>query len=176
VEAKTIVDLGANVGFATVALAARHPGARFVCVEPDASSRALLARNLHLNGVDAVVLAAAVVGTPGRYAVAPGRAPASNRVHASPAGAVEGITVAEVLARGGLDTVDLLKVDIEGAEAEVFAGAAEWASRVQAVIAELHEPFGLDDADALLAPHGFERTELPAGVRFRQVYLWLRRG
>jgi FkbM family methyltransferase len=173
-EARAVLDLGANVGFATVALAARHPGARFACVEPDPETVALLEQNVRLNGVDAVVIGAAVVGAPGRYELAAGRAPASNRVQASDAGAVEGVTVAEVLARAGLESVDLMKVDIEGAEAGVFASAAEWAPRVGAVIAELHPPLGVSEADRLLTPHGFKRVALPQGLRFRDVTLWIK--
>jgi FkbM family methyltransferase len=175
-DARTIVDLGANVGFAAVALATRHPHARFVCVEPDPQSSALLQRNLELNGVDAVVLRAAVVGEPGRYAVAAGPAPASNVVERAAGGPVEGITLIDVFARGGVDHVDLLKVDIEGAEAGVFEAAAEWAPRVAAVVAELHAPFRVDQADQLLAPHGLTRIQLPPRLRFRDVVLWRRPG
>ena len=173
VPVRTVVDLGANVGFAAVALAARYQGARIVCVEPDAESFALLERNLALNGVDAVALRAAVAGASGRrFSVSAGSAPASNRVVAAADGPVEGVTVAELLARAQVGEVDLRKVDIEGAEAEVFADAASWAPRVGAVIAELHEPFGVADADRLLGAFGFARVPLPSGVRFRDVVLW----
>ena len=40
-----------------------------------------------------------------------------------------------------LDFVDLLKVDIEGAEREVFASPAAWIERVGVIIIELHDRF-----------------------------------
>lgn len=43
---RTVLDLGANVGYATLALRRRYPDARFVCVEPDAETRRLLRFNL----------------------------------------------------------------------------------------------------------------------------------
>jgi FkbM family methyltransferase len=171
----SILDLGANVGFAAVSLAARHPGAHLVCVEPDPESFALLERNLALNHIEAAVYRAAVVGEPGRYAVASGAAPASNRVFRSAAGEIDGITVGEALGRAGLERVDLMKIDIEGAEAGVFADARDWAPRVRAIIAELHAPYGVADADALLALHGFELVPLPDGARFCDVTLWVSR-
>ena len=52
---------------------------------------------------------------------------------------VEGITVAEVMRRFGLDRVGLLKVDIEGAEADVFQHAEGWLDRVDAIMVETHD-------------------------------------
>ena len=171
---RSVLDLGANVGYAAVALSARHPGARFACVEPDRESFALLERNLALNHVDAVVVRGAVAGAPGRFSVASGDAPASNRAVADPGGDIEGVTVGEVLTRAGFESVDLIKVDVEGAEAEVFADVGSWEAQVRAIVAELHAPFGVADADALLAPHGYTRVSLPAGIRFRDVTAWVR--
>lgn len=173
-DVRAIADLGANVGFAAVVLAARYRGASFVCVEPDAESFALLERNLALNGVDAVALRAAVGGSPGRLSIAPGDVPASNRVVADSRGDIEGVTVGDVLARAGLQAVDVMKLDIEGGEADVLADAASWAPRVRAVVAELHAPFGAADADRMLSPHGFALVPLPGGVRFRDVTAWIR--
>lgn len=173
----TVVDLGANVGFATVALAAHHPGARFVCVEPEAESRALLASNLALNGVQAEVVGAAVSGSAGgRFAISHGRAPGSDSVVAATGGAVEGLTVASLLDRAGWGDVDLMKIDVEGAEWGVFSDAAAWAGRVRAIIGELHPVSNASAAraDGLLAPHGFRRVALPVGIRFADVCLWIR--
>jgi FkbM family methyltransferase len=172
----SVLDLGANVGFAAVALAVRYPAARFVCVEPDAESRRLLEENLSSNGLDAEVIAAAVTGSPGRVAVEHGRAPGSDRVVPAPAGEIEGLTVAELLDRAGWETADLMKIDVEGAEWGVFSDAAAWAGRVRAVIGELHpvSEASAARADALLAPHGFRRVSLPDALRFRDVCCWIR--
>jgi FkbM family methyltransferase len=171
---ETILDLGANVGFATLALAASHPGARFVCVEPEPETRRLLRENVSRNGIDAQVIGAAVVGTPGSYRVVPGRAPASSTVESAVSGGIDGITVASLLADVGIETVDLMKIDVEGAEWGVFDTAAEWAANVRALIGELHPPSEAARADALLAPHGFQRLALPDGLRFRDVCCWVR--
>jgi len=38
-----------------------------------------------------------------------------------------------------LDKIDILKIDIEGAEKEVFADTSSWIEKVDAIIVELHE-------------------------------------
>jgi FkbM family methyltransferase len=40
--------------------------------------------------------------------------------------------------------IDILKCDIEGAEAELFADCADWIGRVRAVVAELHGDYRID--------------------------------
>ena len=40
-----------------------------------------------------------------------------------------------------LDGIDLLKIDIEGAEREVFEDTSAWIGRVRSLIVELHEHF-----------------------------------
>lgn len=173
---RRVLDLGANVGFATVALALRHPAARFVCVEPEEESRSLLAANLSSNGISGSVIAAAVAGAHGEFAVTHGRAPGSDSVVASAGGGVQGVTVPELLDGAGWEGADLMKIDVEGGEWGVFADAASWAPRVRAVIGELHpvSDASVARADRLLGPCGFVRVALPDSLRFRDVCLWVR--
>jgi hypothetical protein len=49
-----------------------------------------------------------------------------------------GITIDEAMAALRSDWVDILKIDIEGAEAEVFSGAVGWLARVGTVAVEIH--------------------------------------
>jgi hypothetical protein len=47
-----------------------------------------------------------------------------------------------LLDQAGFHHVDILKIDIEGAELEVFSnGAEEWLSRVNLIIIETHDRF-----------------------------------
>ena len=39
----------------------------------------------------------------------------------------------------GIDHIDLLKIDIEGAEREIFRDPSSWIGKVDALIVELHE-------------------------------------
>lgn len=160
----TVVDLGANVGYATLRLSARYPEARLVCVEPAAGTRALLADNVARNRLEAQVFGVAVVGEPGTYAVDTAGHFGGSRVRATMGAGIEGITLVELLDRAGVDVVDLLKVDIEGREGELFDQASRWAPRVRTIVAELHDGLTHGDAERRLSRHGFRRLVLRRGL------------
>jgi hypothetical protein len=64
------------------------------------------------------------------------------------------IGMKDMLDRHAIDQVDILKVDIEGAERELFADScAEWIGRVKRVYIEFHE--GTFFIDGILRRHGF---------------------
>ncbi|MFL5831938.1 MAG: FkbM family methyltransferase [Solirubrobacteraceae bacterium] len=176
----TIVDVGANVGYAAIRFARRYPAARLVCVEPEPTSRELLRANLELNGIAASVFDVAVVGEAGAYRIVAAPVPSGVAVaHAEHSTAddeddgVTGVTLGALLDRAGVDQADLVKLDIEGSEWSVFADAPQWAARVGALVCELHGG-GVAEADRLLGPHGFTRLERPAGLRFRDVVCYVR--
>ncbi len=52
---------------------------------------------------------------------------------------VSGISVSDSLEAEGLSRVDLLKIDIEGSEFEVFSGDCSWLKRVGIIVIELHD-------------------------------------
>ena len=51
------------------------------------------------------------------------------------------LTIAELISEFNLTWVDLLKIDIEGAEKEVFSSPDEWIGSVGAIAIELHDRF-----------------------------------
>ena len=58
---------------------------------------------------------------------------------------VPAFSVADVLERTGVTRVSILKLDVEGAEAEIFSrGTESWLELVETFVVELHEdtPFG----------------------------------
>jgi hypothetical protein len=52
---------------------------------------------------------------------------------------VQGMTVDTIMKEQGIEHIDILKIDIEGAEREVFRDPSSWVSKVDALIVELHE-------------------------------------
>ncbi len=163
---ETVLDLGANVGLATIDLARRLPRARFACVEASPDSFALLRENLRRNVPGAQALNAVVAAAPGRWRVDEGDHPGVTTVQPDPAGALEGRTVTDILDWAGFERADLVKVDIQGGEAALFDVAGDWAGRVGAIIAEIHAPMSVDAAAATLARQGYRRLPLPGGRLF----------
>jgi FkbM family methyltransferase len=168
-EVQTVLDLGANVGFASIYFAHRLPGAAVYAVEPSPSSFALLEENLARNVPRARALRAAVAVKPKALFIVEGHYGGLTHVvpqRVSTGAPVDGLPLTALLDRAGFDFADLVKIDIQGDEAALFRDAQSWADRVGAIIAEVHPPCTVDEAAGLLAPHGFERLPLPGGRLF----------
>lgn len=141
----TIVDAGANIGLASVYFASRYPEARILAIEPEAQNFELLLKNTapypNIQAVRAALWSeSGVIGVVDSGTGAWGfRTEASSE--ALVANSVRAATLDELLDEFGFDHVDLLKMDIEGAEVEVFADTSEWIDRVNVVVAELHERY-----------------------------------
>jgi Methyltransferase FkbM domain len=52
---------------------------------------------------------------------------------------MHGVTIDMILQCYGIDRISLLKLDIEGAEPEVFRNSSAWIDKVDSLIVELHE-------------------------------------
>ncbi len=138
-----ILDLGANIGCSSVYLAHKYPQARIIAVEPELSNFECLERNTkpypcikccryalwtHNDGVDVVDTKSGKWGF-------------RTENHHSDAGTTStpSITINKLLLKEGLDYVDLMKIDIEGAERELFSGGTGWIRQVGAMVIELHD-------------------------------------
>jgi FkbM family methyltransferase len=140
IPAETIVDLGANVGLATLRLLASHPGARVVAVEADPALVPRLRRNVA--GLPVTVVHAAVCGASGERVLYTSRS--SSWVNSlSPNGdsrngvRVPAISFEDLLVTNGIERVDLLKLDVEGAEWEIVGGDVP--ASVEAIVGEAHD-------------------------------------
>jgi FkbM family methyltransferase len=170
-DARTIVDLGANIGVTSLYFASIYPSARFVCVEPLPSNLALLARNVGPLG--ATVVEAAVSDSCGTVTFDDTRPAWGGGLSDMGNITVESISVDEILRRHlpGRD-VDILKMDIEGGEQRVFTGPMEWLDRVKCIVAELHHPFEygmfrsiLEDRGFTVHPGGANGFAMPTAIR-----------
>ena len=139
-----IVDAGANIGAASIFFAAKMPGARIVAIEPDQENFQLLCRNVEGLGVETIN--AAVSSTAGRARVVdPGRGPWAYRTQPvadddTATGAVPRITINDIFQAHTVATYPfIVKIDIEGAEADLFSGNTEWVARSPLIIVELHD-------------------------------------
>jgi FkbM family methyltransferase len=140
--APRILDCGANIGLASLFFKRRYPAARITAFEADPSIAALLEQNLRMNAAgDVEVIAAAVWTVDGEVTFRPDGA--DSGAVASLAGApdtqavrVPAVRLADRLSR---EPIDLLKLDIEGAEMAVLADCAGALQNVSALLLEVHE-------------------------------------
>jgi FkbM family methyltransferase len=154
------VDVGANAG--VYSLWARDLGAEVVAVEPDPAACEALRRNAALNGYRIEIVAAALDDRAGTGRLTQGLGPKNHLVASpeEPGSPVAVRTLDDVL---GERVADGVKLDVEGAERRVLAGApaalAEGRLRViqmeynhQSATYFGEDRFGLRD---LLADHGY---------------------
>lgn len=145
---RIIVDAGANIGLTAIYLANRFPHARILAVEPDKASFRQLCKNAatypHITPICAALWSSSQqmpwTGNPDRYGNRRIHVP-DDLQHAPAIGQVDTITMSQLMAAHQVDFVDLLKVDIEGAEREVFRTAEPWIDQVGVIIAEMHDRF-----------------------------------
>jgi FkbM family methyltransferase len=154
-----IVDCGAYAGFTSVWFAQRYPAATVIAVEPEPGNFAALA--LNASGYNTIrPVHGAVAAARGRVSLVDGGGGAwAWRTRADPEGEVEAVTIDDLLAGVDGGTCFIVKVDIEGAEAELFAGGAGWLGVASLAIVEPHDELfawrgTTQAAFAALAAHG----------------------
>jgi len=161
---RVIVDAGANIGLAAVWFASRYPEARVIALEPEASNFEMLCRNAApYPGI--VPVRAALWSSSGTIGLTdPGTGHWGFRTVAEPVAGngVEAICIPDLLERFGIDHIDLLKMDVEGAEREAFSNCAPWIERTRVIAAELHEHL------APGATQAFEAATAGFAVQWRQ--------
>ena len=139
-----IVDGGANIGLATSYFAWKYPGATIAAVEPEPSNLEILRRNCQSLPSVQIVPAALWSGHSKLYIQDSNSAEWAFSVgpEGNPGKPVETVTIGDLLRNSGFDYIDILKLDIEGAERELFReGWQEWLPRVRMIVIELHDRF-----------------------------------
>jgi FkbM family methyltransferase len=142
VKPRTIIDAGANIGCATIFFASRYPDARIIAIEPEASNFEVLQSNCA--GLSNVVpVHAAVWSRPATLTfVNPycGNWAFAMKERVEDGTPVRGITIPQLIEEFSLDRIDVLKMDIEGGEKEIFSAPdLSWLDKVGMLAIELHD-------------------------------------
>ena len=134
---RTVLDVGANVGLAALYFLHKFPTAQLICLEPEPANFRLLQHNLR--GTSAFVLQAALSATDGIVKIDSSRQAYNAKVSAE-TGTIEvsAICMLTLLQSQNLDWVDLLKIDIEDYEQQVFGQPANWLRQVGILLIEIH--------------------------------------
>ena len=138
-DSPVIIDCGANIGVSVLNYKRLYPGARIVAFEPDPMFLPVLKSNLARNGAgDVVVVEAAAWTTNGNVPFFCEGADGS-RVIQGHESYPKSISVRSVDLSAYLDDpVDLVKMDIEGAEFEVIPHLGKKLGQVKNLVVECH--------------------------------------
>lgn len=141
-----ILDCGGNIGSAAVYFANKYPTAQIYSVEPEKDNFKLLKFNVAFyENIHPLKSALWDKETFIRVAEQKGYINPLGfmtfETTADDDNAFRTTTVGKLLAESGFDEIDLLKVDIEGAEKEVFSApdVDEWLLKVKVLVIELHD-------------------------------------
>lgn len=165
-DEQVIIDAGANIGAFTVFACRRCPAARIWAVEAFPETVSRLRETIELNRIEqrVKVVQAALVGRAGTvyFDAAPGTLRDSRKVvegAGEQALRVEGMTLDRLLSRVDCCEIDYLKMDIEGAEYQVFENASyESLRRVRRIGMEYHGTGSYEKLLNRLKTAGFEVT------------------
>jgi FkbM family methyltransferase len=159
-----IVDCGANAGYSALFFLKHFPEARVIAVEPDPNNAELCRHNLHPFLDRVVVIQKALWGRVTKLSfVEESRRPGEEwgiQVQSTPTSsaedAVEAIDIPSLMEATDLTFIDILKIDIEKSEADVFqANPTAWLHLVRNIAIELHGPTCTEAFRAALKGYSF---------------------
>lgn len=150
---RTIVDAGAYIGDTSAYFLSRFMGARLTALEPNLESYQLAQNNLAGYGDRVVLMQRALWEVECIVHLAGQETGASVSDHGF---AVETTTIPGLLNQMGVDQLDLVKMDIEGAEITVLkSGVNGWLKQVRVLLLETHGKEIEDTVIPLLREEGF---------------------
>jgi FkbM family methyltransferase len=169
-DIRVILDVGANIGDTAAWYLSRFPKSRVYSIEPDTGNCALCRRNCAPYGARAVLLKGALWWKEEALWLTTACQPDGHQVSANRTELpVPAFTVPGLMRLWDIQTVDIFRCDIEGAEAEIFSkGSLEWLRQVRCVVIETHSPGCLAAVSKPLQEFGF-------GIRsYRNLQYFLR--
>lgn len=139
-----VLDLGANVGLTARWLRGHFPLVRVMCVEPDEANAFLATRNLQsdIAMAKAFVVRAFAGGAKGEAGFVSRGCGLENEGRLSKVSRAVTVpvhTVGELIEMCPF-SIDLVKIDVEGSERDIFEADLSWLAAVDHVLVEVHDP------------------------------------
>lgn len=167
-----VIDAGAGIGDTTAWYLSKFPEATVVALEPDGENFEMLERNCRPYGERAVLMNRALWSESARLRLLPGGGKAGVRVGTVPDGDpfdCEGVPIEAMLREVGKKQVDILKMDIEGAESVIFQHQdLRWIDRTRCMFIETHGPEAEAITLAAMRGRGFQHW------RYREFHVFHR--
>ncbi|WP_304143165.1 MULTISPECIES: FkbM family methyltransferase [Mesoflavibacter] len=139
----TIIDAGANTGFASLFFKFKYPLSEIVALEIDKGNLKMINKNLN-NHKRIEIINKGLYNKSSFFKVEnPYNATNSfviKEVNKNESFDIESITIDKILEHKKWNTIDILKIDIEGAEKELFEKNYEnWLPKVKVIFIETHD-------------------------------------
>jgi len=182
---RTIVDLGANVGYSILYFLRAHPEARVIAFEPHPAHVACIRRHLVVNGVEAkrVELHAVAGGAAAAHLTLTDAGATSEVVTKSAGAGGIPVEVVDIFPLVQELEIDLMKIDIEGGEYAIIDDPRFARLKVRWLVMECHRTDAVGEpytyCQERLKAAGYEVMSRPEGAAAhtegRTSLLWARR-
>lgn len=169
VKGDLFLDVGANIGFYSLLLSKNFK--KVISVEPHPDNMNEIKKNLsafRVGNVECVTKAVSNTNGVGYLLVSEGNGghALGQRIRPRENLPVETVTLSELLKK--YDLIDLVKVDVEGAEWNVLAGARDIMYKIKAWVIELHGLERKAELESLLESYGYSRRWLD----YNHIFAW----
>lgn len=140
---KTIIDCGANIGLASVYFKNKFPNSKIIAIEPEKSNFELLLKNTE-KYPDIHCINCGIWHKTCSLEMQPNTHEKCGFIFTETNGnsqnTVQALSLPEIMEKFKLQQIDLLKIDIEGSEKELFENnSSAWLSKCNCIIIELHD-------------------------------------
>ena len=142
---KVIIDCGANIGITTIFYKKQYPDCKIIAIEPEKGNYELLKKNTE-KYKDIFCIKTAVNNKNTNFSI-----DTSNNdnwgfkieeTNQQLPDTLVTMTINDIIEKYQIDTIDILKIDIEGSEKELFQDNYEkWLPKVKYIMIELHDGF-----------------------------------
>ncbi len=176
-KSPNIIDAGANIGLASLFFKSVFKTCNLVAIEPETNNFKLLSDNINTNQIKAQLLNSGIWSQTTYLKIKSdfrNQNDWSFRVEETDdsSGGIHAITINDIVKNNSWTTLDILKIDIEGAEKEVFdpeKSNLDFLKITKCIAIEIHDEFNCrQDIYKILKDFGFKYVnigELTIGVK-----------
>ncbi len=141
VNPRIIIDCGANIGLSAIHFSNIFPGAQIFALEPEPSNYEMLVKNTS-KYQNIYCINKALWGRTTTVEIADSHAPKwgfSMKESCEGGEKIQASSIQDLMRDHGIEHIDILKIDIEGGEKDVFSSDCAWMRNVSLLIIELHD-------------------------------------
>ncbi|MCJ1805681.1 FkbM family methyltransferase [Flavobacterium covae] len=175
-----IIDAGGNVGYTSVYFKSIFPKVNLAIIEPSSTNFCMIQNNFLQNNIDAHLFKGGLWNKNTSLKIVHDFRDQSDwaiRVEESEIQSdLKAFTVDFILEDTNFKNIDILKIDIEGSEKQIFSknGSIDFLKKTKCIAIEIHDEFDCrEDIMTLLANYGFELTnygELTIGINQNLIF------
>lgn len=163
-----VIDCGANIGLSSIYIKSKFPKSKLCAIEPFYENYEVLQKNINQNNIEANTLLGAIwykkcaLGISNSFR--DGKEWSIQVVENANIKNIQSYTIMEIMEIMNFNTIDLLKVDIEGSEKQLFDDSISdltFLTNTKAIVMEIHDEYNCrKDIYKVLYNNNFEIHEI----------------